>query len=291
MGLDSGVTVVVVTRNRIDSLRVTLAELSGLVPTPEIMVVDNGSTDGTTPVVAAEFPHVSILTLGRNLGSTARNLGVAAARTGVVAFADDDSSWAPGSLERARHIFAEDPRLGLVAARILVGPGRRLDPTCRAMEHSPLGSDGKERPRILGFVACGAVVRRRAFYEAGGFEPLLFFMGEEAPLALDMAARGWDLVYAPEVVALHRPESVARASSARRRRLLRNRLLSSVIHDPWDAVWRETRRLLAGTGQDADVRAALAGALLKGPEALARRRPVPGRLVAARRLLETDGKG
>ena len=48
-------------------------------------------------------------------------------------------------------------------------------------------------PRILGFVACGAVVRRAAFREAGGFDAVVHFAGEEERVAIDLAAAGWGL--------------------------------------------------------------------------------------------------
>lgn len=282
---EPGITVVVVTRDREASLRSTLDELSRLRPRPEILVVDNASTDGTAAMVTSEFPHVTVVPLPSNHGAVARNLGVAAARTELVAFADDDSSWAAGALERAASIFASSPDLGLLAARILVGATGRVDPTCREMERSPLGVDGDGHARILGFVACGAVVRRRAFCDAGGFEKLLFFMGEEETLALDLAATGWEMVYVPEVVALHRPETVARDREARRRRLVRNGLISALIHHPWGAVMRRTRGLVATALRDVEVRAGLFQAVSGAPRALLRRRPLPARVEAARRLL------
>lgn len=282
---EPGITVVVATRNRMASLRRTLDELSRLRPRPEILVVDNGSTDGTAAVVTSEFPHVTVVALPSNHGAVARNLGVAAARTELVAFADDDSSWAAGALERAARIFTSSPDLGLLAARILVGATARVDPTCGEMERSPLGVDGDGHARILGFVACGAVVRRRAFCDAGGFEKLLFFLGEEETLALDLAAAGWEMVYAPEVVALHRPETVASDRKARRRRLVRNGLISALIHHPWGAVMRKTWGLLATALRDVDVRAGLLQAVPGAPRALLRRRPLPARVEAARRLL------
>lgn len=285
---NGGVAVVVATRDRVESLRVTLDALSRLPSASPIIVVDNGSCDGTVDMVRSDFPQVSLIPLEHNRGAVARNLGVAAADTDLVAFADDDSVWASGSLERAQRLFDSSPGLGLLAARILVGPEKRLDPTCLAMGTSPLGEDGHGRRRVLGFVACGAIVRRRAFSEAGGFERLLFFMGEEAALALDLAARGWDLLYAPEVVAFHRPDLVTRPASFRRRRSIRNRLLSALIHRSWDAVRDDFVRTARRAWDDPASRAGLGEALRKSPQALTRRRPIPARLEAACRLLDDD---
>lgn len=281
----AGVAVVVVTRDRIVPLRSTLRSLSRLSAASPIVVVDNGSSDGTPRMVRSEFPDVALISLEENLGSAARNVGVAAADADLVAFADDDSAWAPGSLERARSLFEANPALGLVAARILVGDDRRVDPVCRQMDDSPLGH-WSGRQKVLGFVACGAVVRRSAFCAAGGFERLLFFLGEEETLALDMAAQGWQLVYAPEVVAYHRPGEVARDTAARRRRHARNRLLSSLIHRPWSSVWANAGEMARRSVEDSHVRAGLGEALRMFPRAVARRRPIPADLELARRLLD-----
>lgn len=252
---------------------------------PPVIVVDNGSDDGTVAMLRAEFPEVAVIALAGNRGAVARNLGVAAAATELIAFSDDDSWWAPGALERARSLFDSIPDLGLVAARVLVGPDERLDPTCQAMAASPLGGDASGHRRILGFVACGAVARRQAVCESGGFEELLFFLGEEETLALDMAARGWKLLYAPEVVAFHHPGKVPRDRFGRHRREARNRVLAALIHRPWSIVRHEARATFIGPRRR-PVRAGLWEAVRLAPHALLRRRPLPSTLEASRRLLD-----
>src|SRR5215218_1414627 len=99
-----GITVVVATRNRAARLAGVLERLGGLPERPPVVVVDNGSDDDTVDV-AGRFPGVRVLRLPRNHGAAARNYGVAAAKTPYVAFADDDSWWAPGSLARAGELF------------------------------------------------------------------------------------------------------------------------------------------------------------------------------------------
>src|SRR5256885_9695218 len=126
----SEVTVVIATRNRALTLRRSLEHLAST--GAPIIVVDNASTDDTV-TVARSFPGVLAMPLPGNDGAVARNYGVAAARTPYVAFADDDSWWAPDALPRAAAHFDAYPRLGLIAARTLVGPHRRLDPVSTAM--------------------------------------------------------------------------------------------------------------------------------------------------------------
>ncbi|MGH3997642.1 MAG: glycosyltransferase family 2 protein [Pseudonocardiaceae bacterium] len=94
------VTVIIATRDRRDELTHTLHQLYELTPAPPVIVVDNGSTDGTAHAVRTHFPGVTLLALRRNCGAPGRNLGVRASRTPYVAFCDDDSWWAPGALQR-----------------------------------------------------------------------------------------------------------------------------------------------------------------------------------------------
>ena len=70
-------------------------------------------------------------------------------------------------------------------------------------------------PAVLGFLACAVVVRRDAFLAAGGFQPRLHVYGEEALLAMDLAAAGWLLSYAPELTVRHLPRPAGRDSGAR----------------------------------------------------------------------------
>ena len=173
-------TVVIATRDRRDSLLHTLDRLRDLPEEPPVVVVDNGSADGTPRAVRRRHAGVDVIETGRNLGPAARTVGARRASTPFVAFSDDDSWWAPHALARAAHMLRGHDRLALVAARIIVEPGGWLDPTCRLMAQSPLAPDAVlGRPRVLGFLACGAVVRRSAFLAVGGFSPRLAIGGEE----------------------------------------------------------------------------------------------------------------
>ena len=187
----SDVAVVVASRNRRADLLATLPRHEA-----PVVLVDNGSTDGTVAAVREAHPQVTVLPLTENVGARARTLGAAEAGTPFVAFADDDSWWAPGDLARAVKIMRAHPRLAVLNARILVGPEERLDPVCREMAASPLGTPPDlPGPALLGFVACAAVVRTEAFSAVGGFDPVVRFPGEEERLALDLAAAGWGLSY------------------------------------------------------------------------------------------------
>jgi glycosyltransferase involved in cell wall biosynthesis len=272
------VTVVVATRNRREELVAHLGRHEG-----PVIVVDNASTDGTVEAVRAAHPRARVVPLPRNAGAVARTVGVRLARTPYVAFADDDSWWAPGALVRAAAVLDAHPRLGLLAGSIAVGPEERPDPLNAVLAASPLGiPTGCPGPALLGFVGCGAVVRRSAILEAGGFDDVVRFPGEEERLALDLFDAGWRLSYVPEIRAHHHPSPRRESGDRRQRELVRSRLLTALMRRSWRVVAHELRcALRAGrTG-----RRGLLGALPRVPAALRARRRVSPTTEAALALL------
>jgi GT2 family glycosyltransferase len=281
----SRVSVVIATRNRGPELLGTLSRLLALSEQPRIVVVDNGSTDGTAELVRAHHPEVEVAGLRRNLGAAARTVGARLVDCPYVAFSDDDSWWAPGALGRAVELLDRHPRLAVLAARVLIGPDQRLDPVCQEMADSPLPpAEDLPGPPVLGFIACGAVVRRDAFLEVGGFDARLGVGGEEELLSLDLATRGWGLAYVDEVVAHHHPSPV-RDPSGRRRRQIRNALWSAWLRRPIGGAARRTAHLAALAIQQPGAWPGVLLAMGGLPWVLRERRPVPRDLEAAIRRL------
>jgi GT2 family glycosyltransferase len=277
--------VVVATRDRPRSLERTLAELEALPERPRIVVVDNASIGGGSRRAVSCHPRAELIELDTNRGAAARNVGVRRVGTPYVAFADDDSWWAPGALRTAADLMDLHPRLALLAARVLVGPERRLDPVSAEMSQSPLRTPaGSPGPRVLGFVACGAVVRRSAFLACWGFDPRLGIGAEEHLLAFDLTAGGWGCCYADQVVAHHYP-SQHRDRRHRRRLVARNELWCLWLRHPRRAAARGTLRAVARASHDRDVLAGLSKALAGLPWVLAERRVVSDDIDAELRLV------
>ncbi|MBD0417797.1 glycosyltransferase [Streptomyces sp. TRM S81-3] len=279
------VGVVIATRNRAASLAVTLRHLLALPERPDVLVADNASTDDTRAMLARDFPKVRVLSLPFNRGALARTHGVRALHTPYVAFSDDDSWWAPGALSTAARLFDEHPRLGLIAARTLVGPADAPDPLNDVLAGSPLGpATDLPGTQVLGFLGCAAVVRREAYLDAGGYHPLLFFGAEETLLAYDLAARGWGVTHCPEVVAHHHPDPGPR--TGRPAVVRRNELLTAWLRRSLPHALARTRALAAEARTDPHARRALREALTRLPAALHARRPLPPYLESAARLLD-----
>ncbi|RBY78981.1 glycosyltransferase family 2 protein [Geodermatophilus sp. TF02-6] len=265
-------------RNRRDDLLATLPRHEA-----PVVLVDNASTDGTVAAVRAALPEVTVVPLERNVGSYARTLGVERVGSEFVAFADDDSWWAPGDLARAVAVMRAHPRLAVLNARVLVGPDERLDPFCSELARSPLGTPADlPGPALLGFLACGAMVRTEAFLAVGGFDPVVRFPGEEERLALDLAAAGWGMAYVDEVTVHHHPSARRHPPEQRRTAIWRSRLLTAVMRRPAPEVARLVGQALRAGGPE---RRALLRALPDLPAALRRRRPIPPAVRADLRVL------
>jgi GT2 family glycosyltransferase len=283
---DPRVSVVMITHNRRDEVLCTLDHMTRLPARPAVIVVDNASTDGTAVAVARQFPAVRVVPARGNLGAAGRTLGVRLAPAPYVALCDDDTHWAPGSLSRAADLFDAHPRLAIVTARVLVGPGGREDPTCALMAHSPLHAEpGMPGPPLLGFLAGASVVRRSAFLEAGGFEPRFFIGGEEELLAADLAARGWWLCYVPELQVRHYPSPI-RDGAGRRWRLTRNALWFAWLRRPLVSAVRRTVRLARSGHWDRTTLRGFGAAVVGLPWVLRRRRVLPAAVERGLRALE-----
>lgn len=285
-GRDCRVAIVMITHNRRREVLCSLGHLSQLPGRPAIVVVDNASADGTAAAIARHFPHVELLRTDRNLGAAGRTLGARHVATPYVAFADDDTWWAPGALPRAADLFDGHPRLGLVTGRILVGPEQREDPACAELAQSPLPAEpGMPGRPMLGFLAGASVVRRSAFLEAGGFQPQLFLGGEEELLAADLAAQGWWLCYVPELVVHHHP-SAQRDPDARRLHLVRNALWFAWLRRPLLSALRRTLALARSGFRDQASRRGFTAGLAGLPRMLRQRRVVPQEIERCLRLLD-----
>ncbi|WP_461079587.1 glycosyltransferase family 2 protein [Streptomyces deserti] len=283
---DTRTTVVVITHNRRDELLRTLDRLAELPEKPPVIVTDNGSTDGTAAAVARQHPEVRLLTPGRNLGAVGRNLAVRQVRTPYVAFCDDDSWWAPGSLSGAADLLDQHPALGSVTARIVVEPGGTEDPIVEELRNSPVpGPSWLPGPALGSFLAAATVLRTAAFRTAGGFHPRLWLGGEEELLAADLAADGWWLTYADHLTVHHHP-STARDATLRRTHGIRNTLWFTWLRRPAGPALRRTVNLARTVPRDAASLRAFAEAAAALPWVLRERRVVPPEVESRLRLLE-----
>jgi GT2 family glycosyltransferase len=284
---DHRVAVVMITWNRRTEVLRSLGRLLALPEQPAIVLVDNGSTDGTASEVAAWFPMVDVVRAGRNIGTAARNLGIQRCDRPYIALSDDDTWWSAGSLRHAADLFDAHPRLAVACARVIVESTGREDPACRVMQKSPLfRPPGMPGSSILGFLAGASMIRRSAVLEAGGFPTNAGIGGEEQWLAADLAERHWWMCYVPELCVHHDP-SPKRNTAGRRQRLLRNALWFAWLRRPLPRAVRGTLELAREERWDWATVRGFAGGVLGAMLRIAHRRVLTPEVEQSFVLLET----
>jgi GT2 family glycosyltransferase len=274
------VGVVVITWQRRDEALAAVGRLCALPERPPVVLVDNGSTDGTAAAVRARFPDVDVVALPENVGAVGRNVGVDRLRTPYVAFCDDDTWWEPGSLRHAADVLDAYPRLAVVNARIVVEPGGADDPIVAELRDSPVpGPDWLPGPALGSFLAGASVVRRSAFVAAGGFSSRLWLGGEEELLATDLLSAGWELCYLDDLV-VHHQASKLRDARLRRRVGLRNTLWFTWLRRPFAPALRRTWFLARTVPRDRTSALGAWDAARGLPWLIANRRPRPATVEA-----------
>jgi len=258
------ISAVVVNWNRCALLRAclsSLAEQQGV--DLEILVVDNGSTDGSTEMVASAFPQAHLIRNRENRGfCAANNQGIAAARGQYIVLLNNDAEADPGWAAALQAACDSDPEIGMVASKILVyEDATRIDKVGHLIY-----PDGQNRGRGTGAIdqgqynrvepvlwpdGCAALYRADMLREIGGFDETLFAYGDDAELGLRARIAGWKCLYTPHAVVRHHRGSTMGLKSMRRLHLIeRNRVLLAAKLFPWGLLllnpWFYLRRLIAG---------------------------------------------
>lgn len=212
------VSVIIVNYNGCEYLEPCLSSL-GTIDYPnahlEIIVVDNGSTDGSVDLLKRMFPHVRLIQNHTNLGfSKAANIGAAAARGEFRAFLNNDMRVDKGWLRPLLGAILSDSAVACAGSVILnwegTAPdfiGRPDDAFCLDYRPSafpsPLSMVGPDTFAL--FVSGGAtMIRSEVFKELGGFDPDFFLYHEDVDLGWRLWLRGYKCVLSSESIAYHR---------------------------------------------------------------------------------------
>ncbi len=242
---DPRVTVVVVTHERPKGLAGVLQQLRQLPEQPRLIVLDNASRHASAVARIASLHGADLVRSDHHLGASACNRVVARVITPHVAFCDDGTWWSDGALKAASDLLDEYPHIGAINGRVLVGSSEIEHPCCERMQHSLLDSTGLPGPALIAFMSNAVVMRTRAFRHAGGYEPAMFDGAEEALIGLSLAALGWRIVYAQDVI-LHQLTCLPCRTAGSPTLAARNRLWVAWLRLPWPDAWRETRAVLSG---------------------------------------------
>lgn len=228
----SDVSVVIPSWNGADLLPRCLGSLRNQTLAPgEVIVVDNGSSDGSAAMIARSFPEVRVIGLARNRGfAPAVNAGIRATEAGLVALLNNDAEADPVWLA-ALVAAAEGDRVGMVASRIvdaddpgrIQGIGLEVGPEG---DPRPIGKGERDGPEfrvpreVFGPIGAAALYRRELFQDIGLFDEDFFAYLEDVDLAWRARRAGWRCMYAPDAVVRHDRGSTGRRIPRRVRYLL-----------------------------------------------------------------------
>jgi GT2 family glycosyltransferase len=240
------ISVAVVNWNRREYLRACLVSLAAQRGVDfEVIVVDNGSSDGSAEMARAEF-GVRVIANAANLGfCAANNQAFAAARGQFIALLNNDAEAAPDFLANLRRAFDAAPDVGMAAAKVLVWDDpRRIDKVGHLIY-----PDGQNRGRGTGEIdqgqydcvgeclwpdGCAAMYRKAMLDAIGGFDEDFFMFADDAELGLRGRIAGWRCLYMPGAVVRHRRGASLDAGSTKRIFLIeRNRVLLAAKLFPW----------------------------------------------------------
>ncbi|MDA0207274.1 MAG: glycosyltransferase family 2 protein [Acidobacteria bacterium] len=234
------VSVVVVNWNGQQVIPGCLASLAGQIfPDFEVIVVDNGSTDGSIALLeSSSLPIRLILNIENKGFCGANNQGIEAAQGKYVALLNNDAEAEPGWLAALVAAIGETAGApcGMVASKILLfDDRRRIDKVGHLIY-----PDGQNRGRGLGEIdagqyeeleetlwpdGCAALYSADMLRQIGGFDEDFFAYADDAELGLRGRIAGWRALYAPKAVVYHRGGSTLGRYSPRRLFLIeRNRI-------------------------------------------------------------------
>ena len=224
------VSTIVVNHERRELLRSCLSSLQRaherVDERTEIVVVDNGSTDGSVDLVQEQFPDVVLVTLPRNQGfAGGLAAGIAAAAGDWIAVFNNDTTVEADAVAVMLAAARRDPRVGSVAAQmrfadrrdVLNSAGLELDSLGIAADRlvgSRVRYAHQQQPyEVFGATGGAALFSMDMLEEIGGFDETFFAFFEDVDVAWRAQAHGWMALYAPGAVVYHHHSATARHGS------------------------------------------------------------------------------
>jgi N-acetylglucosaminyl-diphospho-decaprenol L-rhamnosyltransferase len=224
------IDVVIPVHNCIELTESCLNHLAAQTAPHEVVVVDNGSADGTAERLRERWPEVRLERCEQALGfARACNRGAALCSREVVVLLNNDVDCRPDFLERLIAPLSSDESVGAVAATMLRSDEQAIDSVglfadvtlagFQRLDGLPPGRAGDPAPVLAGPAGAAAAFRRTAWQEVGGLDEAIEAYMEDFDLGLRLRIAGWGITTAPDAVGVHRGSATHGRRSASQRRL------------------------------------------------------------------------
>lgn len=246
-------SVIIPNWNGVEALRRALTGLRAMdaVEAPEVIVVDNGSTDGSREMAARGFPEVRWVSLERNEGfCRACNRGFREARGRYVGLLNNDAVPDPAWWREAVAALERDPTVGIVASKIYLqdrptyidSAGDRVNIWGVGVQrgHGQKDRGQFDRPEpVFSASGCAAVYRKKMLEAIGGFDERFFAYYEDVDLAWRARRAGWRCQYVPTAKVWHQGGHTSRRNASERVYLIqRNQEWVLMKHATGFQAWR-----------------------------------------------------
>jgi GT2 family glycosyltransferase len=217
----------------------------------EVVVVDNGSTDGTLAEMDASFGPDSRITFVRNSENVGHaegcNIGARMTAGGYIVFLDSDIEF--GSKDWLRElvkVMENDASVGLAQAKIVLSEDKRcLDYVCVAVDAlgtwaATYGSKEDRFKEVFEVLAASSgccIVRREVFDQVGGFDANYFIYDDDTDLSLRARLLGYQVMFVPSALVIHRSGVLRGVSGAALYHSSKNRLRTVLKNYELRNVW------------------------------------------------------
>lgn len=230
------VTILIITWNRKNDVLETIQSIyDQSYRNFEIVVVDNGSVDGTVQALIDKYPQVRSVFMEKNMGvSKGRNEGISIARGEIIFLLDSDGSLSKDTLNYTVNRMQKDPCIGVINCKIVNASTRKLDGGPGWVYSAKMVAMQDEEFSSYSFSEGGAAIRKHVLDTTGLFWDYLFFGCEGQELSLRILDAGYSILYYPKAIVYHRASPLARVNEMERdAHNLRNSLSLYLVRLPW----------------------------------------------------------
>lgn len=205
------VSIVMLCWNRKDDVFESLSRIREIIYNSlEVIVVDNGSTDGTIELIKDKFPEVRLIQMYKNFGIEAYNIGFANAKGKYIVIIDDDSFPAKHSITRMVQRFEQDESLGAIAFD--VRNFYHYDEISILAEEQPLERYSSPSKYYMSFNGAGVGVRASLFRRIGYYPEEFFLYNNEMDSAFRILNEGYRIEFHADIIAYHKYSPINRDS-------------------------------------------------------------------------------